>query len=92
MLSLAHFVLTSGISQFQVSCPRMSEFYQFLLKTGALGLEFQQEWSFNEAPRVKRIRTSSCCRRTVGCRIRTTVLWSQKLRTVEHAIVRFNHA
>jgi len=53
-------------------------------KRGALGVEFQQKWRFNEAPGTKRIRTWSCYRHTIGCRVRTTVLWSQKLCTTGH--------
>jgi len=43
MLSLAHFVLTSGISQFSGIVPKNERVLPILLKRGALGLEFQQE-------------------------------------------------
>ena len=47
-------------------------------------LEFQQEWRLNEASGTKRIRTSSCCRRTVDCRVRTTMPWSHTVCTTMH--------
>ena len=81
MLSLAHFGLTSCISEFTG-----------ILPMGALVLEFKQEWRFNEAPRTKRIRTSSCCRRTVDYRVHTTVPWSQKLSTVGRTAAHLWHA
>jgi len=88
MFSLAHFVLTISISQFSGILPKNAGVLSILPKRGVSGLEFQQEWSFNEASRTKRIRTSSCCRRTGGCRVHMTLPWSQKLCTV----VRFSRA
>ena len=43
MLSLAHFALTSGISQFNVMLPKNERVLQILPKRVALVLEFQQE-------------------------------------------------
>ena len=43
MLSLAHFVPTSGISQFSGILPKNERVFQMLPKTGAFVLEFQQE-------------------------------------------------
>ena len=91
-LSLAHFVLTSGISQFSGILPKNERVLAILPKKGALVLEFRQEWRFNEALGTKRIRTSSCCRGTVDCRVSTTMPWSQKLRTVRRKTVHLNRA
>ena len=43
MLSLAHFVLTSGISQFSGILPKNERVLAILPKKGALVLEFRQE-------------------------------------------------
>ena len=91
-LSLAHFVLTSGTSQFSRILPKNERVLAILPKKGALVLEFRQEWRFNEALGTKRIRTSSCCRGTVDCRVSTTMPWSQKLRTVRRKTVHLDRA
>ena len=43
MLSLAHFVLTSGISQLSGILPKIERVLPILPKRGALVLEFRQE-------------------------------------------------
>ena len=92
MLSLAHFALTSGISKFHVMLPKNERVWPILPKRVALVLEFQQEWRFNGAPGIERIRTSSGYRRMVHCRVLTTMPWSQKLRTIRRTTVHLNRA
>ena len=43
MLSLAHFVLTSGISQFSGILPKNERVLPIFAEKGSYGLEFQQK-------------------------------------------------
>ena len=92
MPSLAHFVLTSGISRFSGILPKNERVLPILPKKGPSVLEFQQEGRFNQASRTKRIKTCSCCRCTVDCTVRTTVPSSQKLRAVGRTTVHLHRA
>jgi len=74
VLSLAYFVLMTGIARFSGALPKNMRVLPILSKREALGVESQKKWRFDEAPGTKRSKNGSCSRRTVSCRVCTTVL------------------
>jgi len=92
VLSLAYFVLTTGISHFSGAFPKSVGILPILAKREALGTEFQEEWGVWRGLGTKGSKNGSCNKHTVDCRVRTTVPWSQKLRTVEGTTGHLNHA
>jgi len=89
--SSIYIALTSGISCFSGVFAKKARILPVLLERNAIGVKFQEQWRSNEAPETKENTSDSCRRRTVGCRVCTTVPQMQKLRTVARKTAHLDH-
>ena len=89
------------LTYYALSCPiswsadlrsRKWEFPAGFAKNDALGSISDMNEALTKPGRTIWRRTANCRERTVSYRIRTTVPWSQNLRTVERTTVRLNCA